>query len=72
MEGMHISPAIAAIIKGVYYVFPNLSAFDLKLQAAHGLPIPGGYLLWVPIYWLIYMGIMVTAGSLIMSRREFP
>ncbi len=72
MEGVHISPAMAALIKGVYYIFPNLSAFDLKLQAAHGLSIPGGYFLWVPLYWLVYMGILVAAGSLIMARREFP
>jgi ABC-type transport system involved in multi-copper enzyme maturation permease subunit len=72
MEGVQISPTIAAIIKFVYYVFPNLSAFDLKLQAAHGLPIPGEYFLWVPAYWFIYMAVLVCAGSLIMERREFP
>lgn len=71
MEGVHISPGIAGIIKAVYYIFPNLSAFDLKLQAAHGLMLPGSYFVWVSFYWLIYMGILVTAGSLIMARREF-
>lgn len=72
MEGVEISPQMAAVIKGVYYVFPNLSAFDLKLQAAHGLPIPAGYIPWLIVYWLFYISIMVLAGSLIMSRREFP
>jgi len=72
MEGVHISPPIAAIIKTVYYVFPNLSAFDLKLQAAHGLPIPAEYFLWTPVYWLFYTGILVTMACLIMTRKEFP
>ena len=71
-EGMDISPAIAAIIKIVYYIFPNFSAFDLKLQASHGLAIPDGYILWTTLYWIFYMGIMISAGAIIMKRREFP
>ena len=69
---VEISPFIEVIIKGVYYVFPNLSTFDIKLQASHGLPLPDGYFLWSAIYWLIYTGIMVSAASIIMNRREFP
>ena len=49
IEGVTISPIMGGVIKFVYYVFPNLSAFDLKIQAAHGIPIPldtsFGYLL---------------------------
>ncbi len=72
MEGVEISPLMAGLIKFVYYVFPNLSAFDLKVFAAHGISIPQNYLLWVPLYWLFYTAIMITAASLIMERREFP
>ena len=72
IEGLTISPMMEGIIKFVYYVFPNLSAFDMKIQAAHGLPIPLGYFLWVSAYWLVYMAVMIAAGSLIMRRREFP
>lgn len=70
--GIEISPVIEAVIKGVYYVFPNLSTFDIKLQASHGLPLPEGYILWAIAYWVIYTGIMVSAASIIMNRREFP
>lgn len=72
LEGVHISTTMAGLIKFVYYVFPNLSAFDLKIQAAHGLPVPQGYLLWVFMYWLCYTAIMIASGALIMQRREFP
>jgi len=72
IEGVTISPLTGGIIKFVYYVFPNLSAFDLKIQAAHGIPIPFGYLLWVSAYWLVYMAVMISAGALIIRRREFP
>ncbi|MDT8317851.1 MAG: ABC transporter permease [bacterium] len=71
-EGIEISPAIEAIIQGAYYIFPNLSTFDIKLQASHGLTLPEGYILWAITYWLIYTGIMVSAASIIMNRREFP
>lgn len=72
MEGVEITPLMAGVIKFVYYVFPNLSALDLKIQAVHGLAVPHEYILWTAVYWLFYMGIMVTAGSLLMMRREFP
>lgn len=72
MEGVEISSLMARVIKFVYYVFPNLSAFDLKVQAVNGLSVASGYILWTSFYWLFYVGIMVAAGSLLMMRREFP
>lgn len=72
MEGVDISPAMAVIIKAVYYIFPNLSAFNLKLQAAYGLPLPAGYMTSVSLYWLFYIAVMISAGAIIMRRREFP
>jgi len=72
MEGVTISPLTSAIIKFVYYIFPNLSAFDLKVQAANGLSVSVGYIAWTLAYWLIYTAIIVSAGALVMERREFP
>ena len=71
-EGVDISPLMGFVIKGVYYLFPNLTTFDIKLQASHGLVLPEGYFLWALLYWFFYVGIMVSAASLIMERREFP
>lgn len=72
MEGVEISPFTGMVIKAVYYIFPNFSMFDLKIQAIHGISPSLGYLSWLSIYWLIYMGVMITGGALIMERREFP
>jgi Cu-processing system permease protein len=71
-EGVVITPFMAGIIKFVYYVFPNLSAFDLKVQAVNGIALPAGYLAWTSMYWLLYIAIVVAASALIMERREFP
>lgn len=72
VEGVAISPAMAVVIKVVYYAFPNLSAFDLKIQAIHGISVAGSYIGWMVLYWMLYTGIMVAAGSILMQRREFP
>jgi len=72
MEGVNISPLMSAVIKFVYYIFPNLSALDLKVQAANGLSVSAEYLVWTSAYWLLYTAIIVSAGALIMERREFP
>lgn len=72
MQGVEIGPATATIIKLVYYIFPNMSAFDLKAQAVNGIPLETGYILWTTSYWLIYTSIMIAASAIIISRREFP
>ncbi|MDH3972652.1 MAG: ABC transporter permease [Deltaproteobacteria bacterium] len=70
--GVDISPLMGFVIKCVYYLFPNLATFDIKLQASHGLLLPEGYFIWALVYWFFYAGILVSAASLIMERREFP
>jgi hypothetical protein len=72
MEGIDISPAVALLIKSAYYIFPNLAAFDMKQQAAYGLPLPEGYLTAIPAYWFLYCAILISAAALIIRRREFP
>ncbi len=72
MTGVEISPLMSAVVKFVYYVFPNLSAFDLKIQAANGLIVSAEYIIWTTAYWLFYTAIIVALGALVMERREFP
>jgi hypothetical protein len=72
LEGVEISPLMGGIIKAVYVVFPNLSAFDVKIQAVNGIPLEPSYLFWIPLYGLIYMGIMIAVAAVCMERREFP
>lgn len=72
MKGVHITPSMAMIIKSIYYIFPNLAAFDLKIQAIHGIAVSSDYLAWIVLYGFIYTAIMVASASLLMERREFP
>jgi hypothetical protein len=65
------SPAAAAIARGLYYVIPDLSAFDVKTQVVHGLPVPAGYLLMTGAYGLLYIAALLAGAVVIFSRRDF-
>jgi ABC-type transport system involved in multi-copper enzyme maturation permease subunit len=54
----------------LYYVVPNFSAFDLKVNAIYGVPLsPSGLLLTVG-YLVVYTGILLALASALFSRRE--
>lgn len=72
IEAQTVSPLLSTLVNIAYYVFPNLSAFDLKTQAAHGLPVNAAYMFWTALYALFYMTAVVAAGTLFFRRREFP
>lgn len=70
--GIQVSGLSSAIIELAYYCFPNLSFFDIKMQAAHGLPVDASYFLFVALYACVYSGVAIVLAAAIFSRREFP
>jgi ABC-type transport system involved in multi-copper enzyme maturation permease subunit len=70
--GIQVSAITTALVKSAYYVFPNLALFDLKIQAAHGLPVTGSYMVWTVCYWCFYLVMALTLATLIFRKREFP
>jgi ABC-type transport system involved in multi-copper enzyme maturation permease subunit len=70
-EAVVASPAAAALARGLYYVLPNFSAFDVKLQVVHGLPVPWSYVATTVAYGFVYVALLLTAGIVIFSRRDF-
>ncbi len=70
--GIHVSAITVKIVQVAYYLFPNLSFFDIKIQAAHNLPLAPSYILWSITYGLVYTLLAVTAAAVIFRRREFP
>lgn len=67
-----VSPITLWVMRVAYYLFPNLSFFDIKTQVAHGLPIPAATIILTLIYGIVYTAIVLIAASLIFRRREFP
>jgi ABC-type transport system involved in multi-copper enzyme maturation permease subunit len=69
--GDRSSPIILYGVKVAYYVFPNLSLFDIKTQAAHGLAISASYVFWTFSYGVAYCLIILLLASFIFNKREF-
>jgi hypothetical protein len=65
-------PAISKKIFDIaFYLFPNLSLFDVKLQAAHGIPVPLSYTVWVTLYGISYGCLSIMLAALLFRKKEF-
>ena len=65
------SPVITGVTRALYYLLPNLAAFDVKARVVHGDPV-----LWADVglavgYGVLYIGALLTAAVWIFSRRDF-
>jgi Cu-processing system permease protein len=68
--GKQIAPPLLALIKGVYYVVPNFSAFDLNVHAIYGLPVSLQGLIYTVLYFAFYIAILLFLAAWSFSRRE--
>lgn len=69
---VQVASALAWLIKGAYYLLPNLSFFDLGQHAAHALPVAPSFIVLALGYALVYIILLLLVGGLIFRRREFP
>lgn len=58
------------VLWGISWIFPNLSFFDMKVQAAYGLPVDSGEILWIIAYGLSYAGLLLFLASFRFNRRD--
>ena len=65
------SPAAAWLARGLYHLLPDLSAFDVKIQVVHGLPVAAGYIWSTLAYGALYIAALLLAATVIFSRRDF-
>lgn len=70
--GYEVSTVTVKLVNAAYYLFPNLSLFDIKLQAAHAITVSPSYVVWTVVYGLVYIALSITLASLIFLRKEFP
>ena len=70
--GIEPSAVTVKVVQIAYYLFPNLSFFDIKTQAAHGLAISPAYIFWTVTYGLLYTCLVITIACFVFKRREFP
>jgi len=55
----------------LHFVLPNLDRLDVKAEAVHGLPLPGGFVAAGLLYGMGYAGIVLVLACLAFSRKEF-
>jgi ABC-type transport system involved in multi-copper enzyme maturation permease subunit len=65
------SEAAIWLARIVYHLVPDLSAFDVKMQVVHGLPVPLGYVAATTGYGLLYIAALLLGATFIFSRRDF-
>lgn len=65
-----MSPFVKQLATGFYYLLPNFGAFDLKVNAIYALPLPAVGLLLTLAYFVVYVGILLSAAAAIFVRRE--
>lgn len=65
------SRAVGYLGRALYYVLPNLTAFDVKAEVVHAQPVAASYVVMTAGYGLAYVGVLVVAAMFIFSRRDF-
>jgi ABC-type transport system involved in multi-copper enzyme maturation permease subunit len=69
--GKSLTPAAASLIKGAYYLLPNFTAFNLKIQAIYGLQLDWSGIMLTFLYFLVYTMLMVAGCVVLLTRRQF-
>ncbi len=69
-SGSALSPLVCQVAVGLYYILPNFSAFDLKVNAIYGIPISLSGTLLTFVYFVLYAAIVLGLAVLVLSRRE--
>jgi ABC-type transport system involved in multi-copper enzyme maturation permease subunit len=59
------------LARGAYHVIPDFSAFDIKTEVVHGLPVSAGYLAGTAAYGIVYIAALLLLSVIVFARRDF-
>ena len=65
------SDAAVWVTRGLYYLLPNFSAFDIKAQVVWGEAVPAADVALTVAYGFVYVALVMTAAVAIFARRDF-
>jgi ABC-type transport system involved in multi-copper enzyme maturation permease subunit len=69
-SGQSLPHVVRLAARGLYYILPNFSAFDLKLNAIYGVKVSSSGLLLTLGYFFVYTAITIFIATVLFSRRE--
>ena len=58
------------VLEAIYYIIPNLSNFDIRAEAANGVPVASGYVLWALAYGTVYTAVLLVIASLAFQDKD--
>jgi ABC-type transport system involved in multi-copper enzyme maturation permease subunit len=59
-----------AMMRVIYYIIPNLSNFDISVQAANGIAVNPGYVLWTLLYGAVYTGMLLVLAAIAFEDKD--
>jgi ABC-type transport system involved in multi-copper enzyme maturation permease subunit len=67
---LDVSPVVV-LLRGLYYVLPNLAPFDVKAEVVYGVPISLGHVALTLAYAAAYISAVLLGAVAIFRRRDF-
>ncbi len=65
------SAPLVWLLRGLYYLLPNLAPFDVAAEVVHGQAVAPGYVAMTIGYGVVYIALLLAAGAHIFARRDF-
>lgn len=66
----NLSPIVKQCANALYYILPNLDSFNLKVNAIYTIAVNWTGILTTFLYFIVYVGMVMSLASLVFSRRE--
>jgi len=67
----HFDDTFAQKVMGLaYYILPNLSNFNIRAEAANGVPVAASYVVWATMYGAIYTGMLLVLAALAFEDKD--
>jgi ABC-type transport system involved in multi-copper enzyme maturation permease subunit len=68
---MDVSPVVGRVVATIGWILPSFSAFDVKAQVVHALPVSAAFVAYTLAYAVLYVAAVLVAAVFLFSRREF-
>lgn len=67
----HFEGTVAEKILAIaYYILPNLSNFNIRAEAANGVPVAPAYVVWSMVYGTVYTAMLLVLASLAFEDKD--
>jgi ABC-type transport system involved in multi-copper enzyme maturation permease subunit len=61
---------VKTLMEFAYYVIPNLSNFNIRGEAANGVPVSAAYMFWAMLYGGVYTTLVLTLAALAFEDKD--